>query len=344
MNDYYIMGSSRLGRFIKNYLSEKNIGTFLGFLDNKLKGDTIYNPETIANKNAVVIIGSINYMYEMKQQLINLGYKNIITFAQLILKYPELQNYNQAFDGLREDYENNKEKYEQLRNILADEKSKEVLDTIIEFRETLNIDLYSKIREDINKQYFEDFMPKNTEIYVDGGAFDGDTVKRALKYINPLKIYFFEPDETSLNKAKNSLKNLNNINYYPFGLSDKQKTLKFDAKGDFGSCFSNNGNVEIKCVSLDETIKEDKAFIKLDIEGAEIDALKGAERLLKNNSPFAVCVYHKPSDIWKIPELLLNVIYGKTLENCRGGGKKIFILRHYTNTVFETVLYGGFKT
>ena len=329
VKSYYIMGYSRLGKYLKEFLGAYLDGEFLGFLDNKVQADNVYKPEDIFDRAHSVFVGSINYMYEMQKQLEDLGFENVVSFGELTCKYPKLQEYNQAFYRLKEDYELNKEKYEGLRKILADEKSVKVLDTIIKFRRTFDVNLYSTIADDIENQYFENFVPKDIDTFVDGGAFDGDTVLRMCRHgIRPKKIYFFEPDEYSLALAKNTLKDIKGIEYYPFGFSDEEKVLKFDSRGDLGSCFCEDGDLKIRCVSLDETVKEDRAFIKMDIEGSEMDALNGAKRLIKNGSPLAICVYHKPSDIWKVPQLLSNYYKYK------------FYLRHYTNSIFDTILYG----
>lgn len=330
INKYYIMGFGILGKYLRNFLIQKDFGSFAGFLDNHQTGANIYKPEA-ANRDITVIIGSINYMYEMACQLKGLGFKNIIPFAELTLRYPELQNYNKSFLGLKEDYENNKSEYEKLYNLLSDEKSKKVLDTIIEYRKTYNIDLYPQIADSPELQYCDTVAPRDIGIFADGGAFNGDTVLRALKNgFNIDKIYFYEPDKNSMVEAKENLKNIRNIEYLPFGLSDRTKVLKFMAENSFSSHFSETGDCEVKCVTLDETIKENRAFIKLDIEGAEYDAILGAERLIKNKSPFAICVYHKPCDIWEIPQLVQKI---------SNNGYKLY-LRHYTNNILETVLYG----
>ena len=339
----YIFPAADLGKYLCEHFKKQGIN-IEAFIDNKKTGfieeKKILSLNDIQDKNANIIVSSINYMADLSKQAEELGFKNIFDFGKLTLIYPELQTYNQAFTGLKDEYINNKEKYEQLRNILADEKSKQVLDKIIEYRKTFDISLYSKIKDDINEQYFADFMPKNSEIFIDGGAFDGDTILRALNYISPKKFYFFEPDRISLYKAKENLKDIKNIEFFPYGLSDKHKILKFNTKGNLGSCFSEAGDTEIECVALDEIVKENKAFIKLDIEGAEIDAINGAKRLIKAGSPFAICVYHKPSDIWKIPELILNILFDKTLADYKENGSIKFYLRHYTSSVFETVFYG----
>lgn len=327
---YYIMGFGNLGKYLKDFLADKSYGSFAGFIDNRQIGENIYKPEA-ADKDAAILVGSINYMYEMTCQLRKLKFKNIITFAELTLTYPELQNYNKSYLGLREDYENNKNEYEKIYNTLSDEKSRKVLDKIVEYRKTYNIDLYSQIADSPALQYCDEIAPRDVGVFADGGAFNGDTVLRAIKngfIMN--KIYFFEPDELSVTQAKENLKNIKNIEYLPYGLSDKTKILKFTAENSFNSHFSETGDCEVKCVNLDDTVKEDRAFIKLDIEGAEYDAVLGAERLLKNKSPFAICVYHKPEDIYKIPTLIQKI---------SNNGYKLY-LRHYTNNILETVLYG----
>lgn len=112
-------------------------------------------------------------------------------------------------------------------------------------------------------------------------------------------------------------------------MSDCSKTLRFNEQGDMGSKISDIGNTQINCVALDDIVKEKTVLIKMDIEGSEIDAINGARRLIKNGSPLAISVYHKPSDIWMIPKLILSI-----------NPRYKFYLRHYSNCIFETVLYG----
>ena len=70
-------------------------------------------------------------------------------------------------------------------------------------------------------------------------------------------------------------------------------------------------------------------FIKLDIEGAEIEAINGAIATIKKFKPkMAVCIYHNQSDFIEIPKLALKL----------NPGYKIYV-RHYTQGVFETVMY-----
>lgn len=75
-----------------------------------------------------------------------------------------------------------------------------------------------------------------------------------------------------------------------------------------GSRFVDRENdfVEIETIALDGYIEDKVTFIKMDIEGAEFAALKGAERIICNQKPkLAISVYHRREDIWEIPKLLL---------------------------------------
>jgi len=86
---------------------------------------------------------------------------------------------------------------------------------------------------------------------------------------------------------------------------------------------------DLQVVSLDECILEPVTFIKMDIEGAEYEALEGAKHILKKDKPkLAVCLYHKKDDMWRIPYLIKSLVPEYRL-----------YIRHYSNYEGETVLY-----
>ena len=67
----------------------------------------------------------------------------------------------------------------------------------------------------------------------------------------------------------------------------------------------------------------------MDIEGAEYNTIMGAkETIIKHKTRMAISLYHKPSDIYEIPILLMKL---------RDDYK--FYIRHYTNCMWEMVLY-----
>lgn len=96
------------------------------------------------------------------------------------------------------------------------------------------------------------------------------------------------------------------------------------------SCISTEGEQIIEVVTLDDFVKNETiSFIKLDIEGAELEALKGAKNIIKRDRPqMAICIYHKPEDIIDIPIYLKSI-----LPNYR------FYIRHKNIYFFDTILY-----
>lgn len=97
-----------------------------------------------------------------------------------------------------------------------------------------------------------------------------------------------------------------------------------------GARLSTEGRIAIEVRKLDDVLQGKKVtFIKMDIEGAELAALRGAEKIIREQRPrLAICVYHKPEDIWEIPSLILS---------CNPDYR--LYLRHYSITETETVLY-----
>ena len=144
-------------------------------------------------------------------------------------------------------------------------------------------------------------------------------------------IFAFEPDENNFRKCKSVLERIDNVSYQliPKGLWNSEAVLDFCASSNEGSRFVAGGGTCIPVTSLDAVIDGKVTFIKMDIEGAEYEALKGAERLIREYKPkLAVSVYHKPEDIWELPGLILSFCPEYT-----------FYLRHYSLSSEETVLY-----
>lgn len=178
------------------------------------------------------------------------------------------------------------------------------------------------------KLYFDKVISlKENEIFVDGGCCDFINSKLFLEKMAALgfkckKIYAFEPDKTNCKKCCEWIKRLN-IDYAEVieaGLWCDDTYLRFESLGNESSHFSqftslgdrklcleneDSRNEKVRVVSLDSYVKEAVSFIKLDIEGAELEALKGARNILLKNKPkLAVCLYHKKEDLYEIPYYL----------------------------------------
>ena len=190
----------------------------------------------------------------------------------------------------------------------------------------------------IGDQYFDfDIIKfKGQEAFVDAGAFDLATSREFLGHCKRKNVagfvYAFEPDGISYEKClkKISSEDINNIQLINACLWSEKTSLSFEEEGTGSSAVSKKGKAFVKALPLDGLEqKKCVTFIKMDIEGAELNALRGArETILKNHPKLAICLYHKPEDIYDIP------IYIKQLDPTY----KLFI-RHYSNYITETVLY-----
>lgn len=154
------------------------------------------------------------------------------------------------------------------------------------------------------EEYFNEIFPSfGQEIFVDGGAYDGDTYKQfLLSGIDYKKYYAFEPDYKNIEKLKTTVKNDEKTYVCECGLYEKETDLYFSLSGSMSSKIANELNgVKIPVINID-LAAPDATFIKMDIEGAEYAALRGARRTIITNRPkLAICCYHTIDDIWQIP-------------------------------------------
>lgn len=191
-------------------------------------------------------------------------------------------------------------------------------------------------------QYFDYFGPSDNEVFVDCGCFDGGTCYRFAGWCGQKgyeHIYSFEADPVNYEKCRKLLEPLGKCDLYPYGTAKEKGKVYFASKGFEDSCIISQEEAEkknyegvqmIETVALDEVLAGKKiTFLKMDVEGAEYDALLGAEKLIKECRPrMAISIYHKPEDIITIPDLILkmNPDYRITF-------------RHYGLDDLETIMY-----
>jgi hypothetical protein len=91
---------------------------------------------------------------------------------------------------------------------------------------------------------------------------------------------------------------------FNFALSDHDGRVRFNSTGDTASHIDDKSDTMVPCIKLD-TLKLSPTYIKMDIEGAEPEALWGARETLRRYKPvLAVCAYHADPHLWEIPLLL----------------------------------------
>jgi FkbM family methyltransferase len=153
------------------------------------------------------------------------------------------------------------------------------------------------------------------EVFVDCGAFDGDTIADFFRIQGESfrKIIAFEPDQVNLGKLRERLKTIDRelrdrITVFPYALGAQRGVVTFPSVGSDQSRIG-EGNESVELVTLDESLEQKcPSFIKFDIEGAELDALSGARRTIGRHRPIlAVSAYHQQSHLWQIPRLLAEI-------------------------------------
>lgn len=226
------------------------------------------------------------------------------------------------------------DRYVQLLSCLPDDTSKRIFKNIINSRMGLTDHLlsYDSLTEnnELNVYGFDDvywgsIKPPESDknaIIIDGGAYVGDSVIPICNAIpqHISEYYAFEPGSSSyasLDSLSKSHPLYDKLIPIQKGLSDRNETARFalgDADVRNHLVTDNNLNSdgeEISTVALDNMSFDESCdiFIKMDVEGSEMKALKGAEKLIRERKPnLAICVYHKPNDIVDIPLYLKSLV------------------------------------
>lgn len=230
-------------------------------------------------------------------------------------------------------------------HILSDDKSKSVLRSVVmamlSGQEQYCLAAFEK------DQYFclPNFCGADSEIYVDAGAFAGDSLERFVWAQNGVfsKIYAFEPGvrqfaalqartdrlirEWALEPASIELINggLGEADYLVSAASNSGPITNFTIRSEAGAIHE-----EVSIYSLDRFLEGRRiTFLKADVEGMEMALLQGARATIFRHKPkIAICVYHYPTDIPAIANFIANLV-----PNYR------FALHHHSPRLMETVLY-----
>lgn len=204
-------------------------------------------------------------------------------------------------------------------------------------------DEFAHIGINVRDQYFDDLVQYGeNEVFVDIGVLTGETSFRFAEICPSYeKIYLFEPDLACYeNTIKNmQAKNLKNAEIYPYGIWSEKAKLACDNNQPEvagGVSFAEDGEILIDVDTLDNFFIHNAddtivppTYIKMDIEGVELGALKGGAEVIKKYKPkLAISLYHNQEDIIDLPLYILSLVPEYKL-----------YLRHYSKMYYETVLY-----
>ncbi len=193
--------------------------------------------------------------------------------------------------------------FEKAYKLLADERSKADFLNVLNFKVSGKVSYLFDAHYEKPLLYEEILHLGENEVIVDLGAYDGDTIREFLTATDGKykKIFAFEPDAKNFRKLTAKTGNMKNLECFNIGAWDKKETLFFQKKKGRNSHQADEG-IPVNFDSVDNTVKDEVTFIKMDIEGAELKALEGARHTIELHRPkLYVCAYHRNEDMFALP-------------------------------------------
>ncbi len=171
---------------------------------------------------------------------------------------------------------------------------------------------------DAEESYFPEniFQLSPREAFVDCGAFDGDTIQAFLARSGEdfRSILAIEADALTFPRLTSYIEDLDprirmKTSALYCAVGAQRGLVSFQDTGSVDSQVAEAGTSIVECVPLDDLLEDRPgSYIKMDIEGAEYDALIGGKNIIARDRPvLAVCVYHSPNDIWRLPLLIREI-------------------------------------
>ena len=297
------------------------------------------SPEELKNYDNLFVIIMLGNPIPVKKQLKEMGIRCI---AHDNLSLDSIMEMPKDVDWFKKQ----KERIIFAYNLFEDNESKKIYVNGLCNRIAPSISecLWDELYSDEGQYFYENYLKlTDNEVYVDCGAYTGDTVIEFCDAVNNKydKIFAFEVDENNFATMNENIRE-KDIILYNYGVWSENKNL------DYGIGSSDNEplagisiyktekskNNVIKAAQvkkLDDILDGERVtFIKMDVEGCEVEALKGAESIIRTQKPkLAICVYHKVSDFWEVPLLI------KKFNN-----DYHFVIRHHSKiNCNETVVY-----
>lgn len=317
-----LFGAGGLGR--RTLANLRRVGLEpLAFADNNparwetsLDGVPVYSTARAAElhaENAVFVVtiwgsAASDRMFDRVQQLLDLGCKHVAPAGLLFWKFPDVFLPYFPLDLPHKALHFTSE-IKTAFDLFEDEPSRREYVAQVAFRLFLNYDELTCTPE--SKHYFSPdlIQIREDEVLVDCGAFDGDSIT---EFVNRQgnsfqSIIAFEPDPANRKKLHERLDRYsdsirNKIHTLPQAVGARTETVSFSSSGTDQSKVGEGTN-SVECVTLDEALQNlQPSLVKFDIEGAELDALAGARKVISRCRPvLAVSAYHEQDHLWRVP-------------------------------------------
>ena len=356
---FIVYGAGSFGKMIGELIEKAGfrIQCFLDRIENK---NFPWDVRTLQNiklvdENALVVLGIHHGYFELRQITMELqshGFENIISSVELVHSLDLMMNEGYS-DSL------NPRESNWLPHYWLDSRSHylsyhlEIIDGLNLFKDKLSKFIYLSTwcyRLTGDMQYLFDPSPVDDQYFdasvqrlgrqgqdplrfIDCGAFTGDTYRMARRNNYDIAAYAgFEPDLNNFRRlcAEVAKAPIHDAVLFPCAAYSNVASLSFVANHGAASNINYVGDMAVPGVPIDFCLRNFKPnFIKMDVEGGELDVIEGAiETIIDARPDLAIAVYHKPQDIFKLARHLSQMSVGYQ-----------FFLRSYYHQGMDTVMY-----
>ena len=346
-SEMVIYGASTCGREVMRILRENGYRV-AAFLD--ARAEAIGAVEDVAcllpeSKEALayaragtpVVLGVFNFAADsgaIQNLLEGIGFVRVVSYYDFFEAFLK-QATSRYWLTARSFYQTHQKDILAGLRLWSDDFSRKLYVDLIELRLTGNLQLLRN--PDQEHQYFPQDIPALPRPIrlIDGGAYVGDTLQNLLgHHLDFEAVAAFEPDPENFRRlcqfADVNKKQLGMRTLLPCGLGSQTASCAFATGRGGGSFLATGGDAHVQVVALDDVLPSfNPTVIKLDIEGAEPAALRGAAKMIRGSQPrLAICVYHEPDHLWMIPQLMRELMPTRAL-----------MLRYHQFNGFDVVAY-----
>lgn len=206
----------------------------------------------------------------------------------------------------------NAEKIQKVYDSLADDFSRKVYANIINFKISGRIEYLSAVTTPKPDIYRKIIKPGLNEVYVDLGAYNGDTIRELLEFTRGkyAEIYAVEPDRKNYKKLVKYVDGMPNVFTYNAAAWSTDGELPFASKAGRQSAVSANATTMVTARAVDSIVSGNRpaTIIKMDVEGFEREAIWGSSLTISHDCPkLMIALYHRNEDIFELPLLIMTI-------------------------------------
>ncbi len=245
---------------------------------------------------------------------------------------PEVPVFGDDYFSI-ETLETYRDEIDRTYELLADEQSRKVFKNSLEYRISGKIEYLFDCESERDEVFRNIITLDDKEIYVDLGAYRGDTVEEFLLQTHGKYdyIYALEPDAKNFSKLIENMGTLENAEFINKASWCDKRVVNFEGGGGRNSNIVDGGDTCVHTTDVDSVLSGHAAsYIKMDVEGAEDETLRGLKNTLANYKPkLAVSAYHRTADLFTLPLLI----------NSLNSDYKIYLRHHPYIPDWETNIY-----